>query len=147
MFDAIFKIAKNEGPIQPFFRGVIPNILNTIWTSGFSLMTYDAMKQVLVNHSPNGQPSIGGLMFCGSASSVLSQTLFYPLHVVKTRMIMQGAHELVVTKKNLKANLHGQVATATTYTGMMDAFVKIIQQEGTKALFKGFVPSMLKVSR
>ncbi|KAG2388196.1 hypothetical protein C9374_001046 [Naegleria lovaniensis] len=144
MFDAIFKIAKNEGPIKPFFRGLVPNILNTIWTSGFSLMTYDAMKQVLVNHSPNGQPSIGGLMFCGSASSVLSQTLFYPLHVVKTRMIMQGAHELVVTKKNLKANVHGQVATATTYTGMMDAFVKIIQQEGTKALFKGFVPSMMK---
>ena len=144
MIDAMTKIAKHEGYIKPFFRGLTPNIVGTVWSSGFSLMSYEALKDLIFGKNPSTPPSVTGLMICGGASSLVGQVLFYPLHVVKTRLIMQGAHQLNISKLAIDSNLHGQVKTAKHYNGMVDAFVKIAQHEGPMALFKGFLPNLVK---
>ncbi|EFC42705.1 predicted protein [Naegleria gruberi] len=140
IMDAIKTIAQHEGYVVPFFRGLTPSILGTIWSSGFSLMSYEWIRATVFGNNP----SVTGLMFCGSASSLLSQIIFYPLHVLNTRMITQGAHQLKVTTKTVQQDLHGQVKTAKVYNGMIDACVKIVQKEGYSAMFKGFIPSLIK---
>ncbi|KAL9650279.1 hypothetical protein ABK040_014934 [Willaertia magna] len=144
MTNAFVTISKQEGYILPWFRGLTPAVLGTIPNSGVSLLSYELLKQMMFGVNPDSPPSIVGLMFCGSASSTFSQSLFYPLHVAQTRMIMQGGQQLKVTTKTVAQNVHGEVKIAKQYNGLIDAFVKIIQKEGLSAFYKGFGVNLIK---
>ncbi|KAG6473009.1 hypothetical protein ZIOFF_066916 [Zingiber officinale] len=76
------------------------------------------------------------MLACGSVAGTIGQTVAYPLDVVRRRMQMVGwkdAASVVTGKGKSKAPLE--------YTGMIDAFQKIVRHEGFGALYKGLVPN------
>jgi solute carrier family 25 phosphate transporter 23/24/25/41 len=123
IIDCAQKIAKTEGLFLPFFRGLSASLASTIPYSGLNLMTYELMKKALYGIT-DAEPSIGSLMFVGSASNTACQMFFYPLTVAKSRIIMQGYHRLQI--KGLFPVLRDML------------------NEGLRGLFKGFMPQLLK---
>ena len=88
---------------------------------------------------------------CAAASGALATTLTNPIVMVKTRLQLQGKE---VAAAKAAALTHtpgtGEVATAAMrsrpYTGMVDAFSRIVREEGFFSLYRGLGPSLVLVS-
>lgn len=65
-------------------------------------------------------------------ASGLAEVLTTPIDVVKVRLQVQRSNTGIVR------------SPGATYTGMIDAFIKISKHEGPTGLFKGLVPSLLR---
>ena len=72
-------------------------------------------------------PGVITLLGCASASSVAGLLVCYPLHVAKTRMIMQSMH-----------------GATQIYSGVWNVFTQTYSKEGFLGLYRGLVPSILK---
>jgi solute carrier family 25 phosphate transporter 23/24/25/41 len=72
-------------------------------------------------------PGVITLLGCASASSVAGLLACYPLHVAKTRMIMQSMH-----------------GAPQIYSGVWNVFTQTYSKEGFVGLYRGLVPSILK---
>lgn len=66
---------------------------------------------------------------CGATAGAISQTLTYPLDVLRRRMQVTGM-------KSMGYN----------YNGSFDAISSIIRQEGLRGLYKGIWPNLIKVT-
>eukprot|EP01087_Luapelamoeba_hula_P014696 TRINITY_DN4351_c0_g1_i1.p1 TRINITY_DN4351_c0_g1~~TRINITY_DN4351_c0_g1_i1.p1 ORF type:complete len:495 (+),score=80.44 TRINITY_DN4351_c0_g1_i1:42-1526(+) len=122
-------IIKNEGPIRPFFRGITPQLVSTVPHSGTTLMLYEVCKKILVGSDPNKQPGVLALMVAGTLASTGGQLISYPMHVVKSRLIVQGT----------PGQDHG-----VRYNGTIHGLKTIAMTEGVRGLYKGIMPSFFK---
>jgi solute carrier family 25 phosphate transporter 23/24/25/41 len=70
--DAFFKIAKSEGYILPFYRGLAPSLLSTVPSSGTNLTVYESLKKsmspILNHQSPILNPVC--LFLCVSTKQI-----------------------------------------------------------------------------
>ncbi|KAI5084625.1 hypothetical protein GOP47_0000794 [Adiantum capillus-veneris] len=109
-------------------------------------MVQESLKDWLVKRNIASKPkenvdlSILTKLGCGAAAGIVDPTVAYPLDVVRRRMHMVGWKDAssVITAD-------GQMKTSVQYTGMIDAFLKTIQNEGFGALYKGVIPNSIKV--
>jgi len=69
-------------------------------------------------------PTIGQKFVFGAISGIYSMTLVYPFYVVQARMC---------------------VAEPGVYNGIIDCFRQTLKKEGFKSLFKGYVPSFIRI--
>ena len=112
----------------------------------------DFFKRRVLSHlppptDPNAPPihvQLGPLthLSCAAASGALATTLTNPIVMVKTRLQLQGKDIIDAGKA---------VASSTTggsrpYTGMLDAFSRIVREEGFFSLYRGLGPSLVLVS-
>lgn len=66
------------------------------------------------------------LFLAGSLAGVAQITLTYPAEVVFTRLAMSGA-----------------AISTVKYTGIVDCFVRTVRTEGVRALYNGYVPTLI----
>jgi solute carrier family 25 folate transporter 32 len=72
----------------------------------------------------------------GTEAGAILVFIFNPLCLVKTRLALQGS--------SLNANT--EVTGIKKYTGMIDALVTIVKEEGFLGLYKGVVPALFLTS-
>ncbi|XP_071815271.1 peroxisomal membrane protein PMP34-like [Apostichopus japonicus] len=129
----IAEILSEEG-LSSLYRGWRP-VITSLWLSNFVYFyTFNGLKLFLVD-SMRTRKALKDLLMGISAGivNVLSTT---PMWVVNTRLKMQGVHfktERIEKKKFPK------------YSGIIDAFQKIISQEGVSTLWSGTVSSLALV--
>jgi solute carrier family 25 phosphate transporter 23/24/25/41 len=116
--DLLSKMMRQEGKFFPFYRGLSAQLASSIPHSGLNLMMYELGKKFLYNREQSPNPVVMGL--CGALSTTVTHLAVYPLQVVKARMIM---------------GRRGSVPTMLK---------QIVNTEGTRGLFKGFIPSIMK---
>ena len=93
---------------------------------------------------PNAPPihvQLGPLthLSCAAASGALATTLTNPIVMVKTRLQLQG-------KDIVDAGKSVSVGGSRPYVGMLDAFSRIVREEGFFSLYRGLGPSLVLVS-
>lgn len=81
----------------------------------------------LVPRRPDGQPTLGALLACGSLAGIASQTLCYPLDTVRHRMQADG--------------LGG---SARVYSGAWDCVRLMAKKEGARGFFRGWLLNTLR---
>lgn len=140
-------IVQQEG-LNALYKGWLPSVLGVIPYVGLNFAVYETLKDWLLQQKglKNDQDlSVTTRLTCGAIAGSVGQTVAFPLDVVRRRLQVsgwQGAKEVTgdalqnVTKKK----------GVTTYTGMVDCFVKTVQEEGVRALFRGLMPNYLKVA-
>ncbi|KAM4023462.1 peroxisomal membrane protein PMP34 isoform 2-T2 [Anomaloglossus baeobatrachus] len=125
----LMEIIKEEGLLAPY-RGWFPVISSLCCSNFVYFYTFKSLKSLWIRGTV---PTTTKDLTVGFIAGVVNVLLTTPLWVVNTRLKLQGA------------KFRNDDIKPTTYTGIADAFQKILQQEGVLALWNGTLPSLLLV--
>jgi len=128
---AVSTILRSEG-VRGLYRGVASNTLTagTAWGSYF--LFYQTIKSRMQGGQGHVQLGPTEHLVAASEAGLITLVLTNPITVVKTRLCLQ-----------LKQNTSPD--KSKHYSGMADAFHKIVKYEGVGGLYKGFVPGLCGV--
>lgn len=150
--------------LRGFYAGCAPGFLQIVPYMGVSFAVHD----VLVTLIDSRDSRVSGV--AGMGAGVVSKLLVYPFDTVKKRLQAQsfyGSSQVgesiprrsinyttaLPKKRSMYSNKRNVVGVPRKHTnpiayyeGMIDCFNKIAKTEGTAALYKGLLPSLLKSS-
>ncbi|VDL64787.1 unnamed protein product [Nippostrongylus brasiliensis] len=127
---------------QGFFGlwlGWIPNCQRAALLNMADIATYDFVKHKLLDDF-NLRDNWVTHAFASACAGLSAAVVSLPSDVVKTRMMDQIRHELDAKMANVKTK------PAHLYSGCIDCFVKIVRHEGFFSLYKGFLPSYIRMA-
>ncbi|CAG8525433.1 7226_t:CDS:1 [Acaulospora morrowiae] len=123
-FDALIKIVGNEG-IFALFNGLEATLWrHATWNGGYFGVVFGVRKRL--PKAENKQQQLRNNFIAGSIGGTVGTILNTPFDVVKTRI----------------QNDSGPVRK---YNWTLPAVKTVIQEEGPRALYKGFVPKLLRL--
>ncbi|XP_023949174.1 calcium-binding mitochondrial carrier protein SCaMC-2 isoform X2 [Bicyclus anynana] len=114
----------NEGGISGLWRGNGINVIKIAPESALKFAAYEQVKRLIKGEKNNQPLEIYERFAAGATAGAISQTVIYPLEVLKTRLALRKT---------------GQ------YSGIMDAARKIYAREGLKCFYKGYIPNILGI--
>lgn len=118
--EGLVRMVREEG-IASLFRGVGPNSMRAAAMTASQLASYDVFKRTLLRVTPM-QDNIWTHFTASFLAGVVAATVTSPIDVIKTRvMSSQGGH------------------------GMIPLLKEIYAAEGLRWMFKGWVPSFLRL--
>ncbi|KAM9391873.1 peroxisomal membrane protein PMP34 isoform 1-T1 [Pholidichthys leucotaenia] len=123
------EIVKEEGLLAPY-RGWFPVICSLCCSNFVYFYCFHWLKASWLKGK---QPAHSTDLIMGIAAGVVNVLVTTPLWVVNTRLKLQGS------------KFRNTEIRPTNYSGILDAFVQIIHNEGVGALWNGTLPSLLLV--
>ncbi|GJC85764.1 mitochondrial dicarboxylate carrier [Colletotrichum liriopes] len=118
--EGMLRMAREEG-LMSWFRGVLPNSMRAAAMTASQLASYDTFKGMLIRHTPMGD-NLTTHFTASFLAGVMAATVTSPIDVIKTR-----------------------VMSASTQEGLAHTLAKIYKAEGFGWMFKGWVPSFLRL--
>ncbi len=118
--DGVVRMAREEG-IASLWKGVWPNSARAVLMTVGQLATYDGFKGVLLNYTPL-QDNLTTHFTASFMAGFVATTICSPVDVIKTRVMSSHVKE-----------------------GMVKLVTDITRQEGLQWMFKGWVPSFIRV--
>nr|CAD7195463.1 unnamed protein product [Timema douglasi] len=112
-----------EGGIWSFWRGNGINVLKIAPESAIKFMAYEQAKR-LIRGSNTRELSIYERFVAGSLAGAISQTVIYPMEVMKTRLALRKT---------------GQ------YKSIVDAARSMYGKGGLQSFYRGYVPNLLGI--
>jgi len=123
LVDCLTKVHKSDG-FKGLYQGFGISVLGIIAYRACYFGGYDTLKRVMFADSKNQSILLKFLM--AQVVTAFSGLLSYPLDTVRRRLMMQSGRKDVM------------------YTGTLDCFRKISQNEGGKAFFKGALSNIFR---
>ncbi|KAJ9536974.1 hypothetical protein OSB04_029707 [Centaurea solstitialis] len=123
--DVAKQVLRTEGGLRGLFKGLVPTMTREVPGNATLFGVYEALKQYLAGGLDTSGLDRGSLMLAGGVAGASFWLSVYPLDVVKS--VIQ-----IDDYKNPK------------YSGLFDAFRKIVKAEGVAGLYKGFGPAMAR---
>lgn len=132
-----------SGGITTAYRGLTVGLLGMFPYAAIDFAVMEALKSYYTNRQARklnlpfplssesiskAQPSPISYALIGACSGSIGATVVYPVNLLRTRLQAQGTV------------LHPQV-----YGGFKDVYMKTLEKEGWRGLWKGITPNLLKV--
>ncbi|XP_045541969.1 calcium-binding mitochondrial carrier protein SCaMC-2 isoform X2 [Papilio machaon] len=114
----------SEGGVSGLWRGNGINVIKIAPESALKFAAYEQVKRLIKGDKKNHPLAIHERFVAGATAGAISQTVIYPLEVLKTRLALRKT---------------GQ------YSGILDAAKKIYAREGLKCFYKGYIPNILGI--
>eukprot|EP01112_Ceratiomyxa_fruticulosa_P016696 TRINITY_DN5086_c0_g1_i1.p1 TRINITY_DN5086_c0_g1~~TRINITY_DN5086_c0_g1_i1.p1 ORF type:complete len:317 (-),score=30.70 TRINITY_DN5086_c0_g1_i1:67-1017(-) len=133
---AYSEIWKKEG-MHGLFRGVIPTAQRAAIISSCMLPVYDHTKHFIIDKGWASTDDLKAHFISGLMAGFCMAVVSSPIDVIKTRIMNQGMGGLRTLGKD---NLSG-----IKYSGSIDCLIKTVRTEGPLALYKGFVPNVMRI--
>ncbi|KAI3802987.1 hypothetical protein L1987_31134 [Smallanthus sonchifolius] len=106
------------------FRGNLVNVIRVAPSKAIELFAYDTVKKSLTPKlGEKSKPRIPESLIAGAVAGISSTICTYPLELLKTRLTVQRG----------------------VYNNLVDAFLKIVKEEGAAELYRGLTPSLIGV--
>jgi len=118
-----FKYMLSEGGVKGLWRGNGINVIKIAPESAMKFWAYDEMKKH-IKGTDNRDLSIHERLMAGSFAGALSQTVIYPLEVMKTRLALRKTGE---------------------FKSIFDCAKTIFRAEGLKVFYKGYWPNLFGI--
>lgn len=120
--DGILRMAREEG-ISAYMRGWLPNCTRAAAQTAGQLASYDIIKRCILDYQKSDEtPAVQATS--AFLAAVIAVTVTNPLDVLKTRAMS---------------------STSTTGAGMVATAKEAFRNEGPAWIFRGWVPSFLRV--
>lgn len=116
------KFIIKDGGVTGFWRGNLANVLKVVPESATRFVVYDLAKGQICE-DPR-RPKTSERLLAGCSAGAVSQTLVYPLDIVKTRLAASSMGD---------------------YRGIWHCMRHSVQREGYRAMFKGIGPALLAI--
>ncbi|TPX13149.1 uncharacterized protein E0L32_006349 [Thyridium curvatum] len=113
-------MAREEGIARAWLRGVFPNAVRAAAMTASQLASYDTCKRLLMANTPLGD-TLSTHFAASFMAGVVAATVTSPIDVVKTRVMASGDH------------------------GLASALKELFAADGMRWMFKGWVPSFLRL--
>uniref|UniRef100_A0AAR2KXP4 Mitochondrial uncoupling protein 4 n=1 Tax=Pygocentrus nattereri TaxID=42514 RepID=A0AAR2KXP4_PYGNA len=127
-YHAFIKIV-SEGGIRGLWAGWVPNVQRAALVNLGDLATYDSVKHLLLRHT-----SLEDNCLChglaSTCSGLVAATMGTPADVVKTRIMNQP---------------RDSSGRGLLYKSSVDCLVQAVKGEGFLSLYKGFLPTWLRM--
>ncbi|CAO3588918.1 unnamed protein product [Absidia cylindrospora] len=139
IFQAMKTIYGAEG-MHGFYPGIRPALVQIMPYMGLLFASYDglamAFKKMRDENIVSPHYKATHDMLSGALSGIFSKTAVYPIDVVRKRLQVQGPY------------LTNYVIQSTKYQSdsWWQCMKLIAKQEGVKSLYKGLIPSLIKVA-
>lgn len=114
----------SEGGVTGMWRGNGINVIKIAPESALKFAAYEKVKGLIKGEKRNQPLEIHERFIAGASAGAISQTVIYPLEVLKTRLALRKT---------------GQ------YKGIVDAAKKIYAREGLRCFYKGYIPNILGI--
>lgn len=124
---SVFSIARELG-LAGLYKGSAACLLRDMPFSGIYFPAYAALKRKIQKDNDGEPLKPWHLLVAGAVAGMPAASLVTPADVIKTRLQVKARK--------------GE----STYTGIMDAFTKIIKEEGVAALYKGALMRVIRSS-
>jgi dicarboxylate transporter 10 len=118
--DGVIRMAREEG-VGSLWKGVWPNSSRAVLMTVGQLATYDGFKNVLLQYTPM-QDNLNTHFTASFMAGFVATTICSPVDVIKTRVMSSHEHKSI-------AKLVAEITKA----------------EGLRWMFKGWVPSFIRV--
>ncbi|XP_066494001.1 mitochondrial uncoupling protein 4 isoform X2 [Tiliqua scincoides] len=119
----------SEGGIRGLWAGWVPNVQRAALVNMGDLTTYDSVKQFLLLNTSLQDNSITH-SFASGCSGLVAAVLGTPADVIKTRIMNQPRNEQ---------------GRGLMYKSSADCLFQAIQGEGLMSLYKGFIPTWMRM--
>ncbi|XP_020287656.1 calcium-binding mitochondrial carrier protein SCaMC-2-A isoform X2 [Pseudomyrmex gracilis] len=119
-----FRYMLREGGILSLWRGNGINVLKIAPEHALKFMSYEHLKQVIKAGDDGHEIQMYERFCAGSTAGGISQSVVYPLEVLKTRFALRKTGE---------------------FNGIADAAKKIYKQGGLVSFYKGYVPNLIGI--
>ncbi|XP_032664163.1 calcium-binding mitochondrial carrier protein SCaMC-2 isoform X2 [Odontomachus brunneus] len=119
-----FRYMVREGGLRSLWRGNGINVLKIAPESALKFMAYDQLKKAIKGTDEKCELGLFERFCAGSCAGGISQTVVYPLEVLKTRLALRKTGE---------------------YSGMIDAIRKIYRQGGISSFYRGYIPNLIGI--
>ncbi|UZJ55127.1 hypothetical protein CBS101457_004447 [Exobasidium rhododendri] len=129
IWDMTVKVYREEGGIRALYKGCVPTSVGVAPYVAINFAAYEALRKNLSNEE--GEISTLRKLSCGALAGSISQTLTYPLDVLRRRMQVSGM-------KDSKLGYSDKSSFAAIRT--------IVKAEGLFGLYRGITPNLLKVA-
>ncbi|CAD6242731.1 GSCOCG00009551001-RA-CDS [Cotesia congregata] len=130
LYGCFHQVYRHEG-VRGLWRGVGPTSQRAAIIAAVELPIYDLTKIFLIPHIGDSVSNHFLSSFTASTASAIAST---PIDVIRTRLMNQKR----LHKTNGTSSPH-------IYKGSIDCFIKTSKNEGFLALYKGFVPTFLRM--
>ncbi|VDM96648.1 unnamed protein product [Thelazia callipaeda] len=120
----VVKTLYKEGGVSSIYRGTMATLLRDIPSSGIYLATYEYLKKLFTGDDKTKKLSVMSTLMAGGFAGIANWSLCIPADVLKSRL--QTAPEGKYPK------------------GIRSVFKETMQEEGPRALFRGFTPVMAR---
>ncbi|KAL9992968.1 putative mitochondrial carrier protein [Helianthus debilis subsp. tardiflorus] len=130
------------------FRGNLVNVIRVAPSKAIELFAYDTVKKSLTPKSgEKSNPRIPESLIAGAAAGISSTICTYPLELLKTRLTVQVKKSTLFTDKSELSSRGGYFDRLLrgVYKNLVDAFLKIVKEEGPAELYRGLTPSLIGV--
>lgn len=124
VFSAI-KLLFEEGGIKSFWRGNGVNVAKIAPETAIKFMAYEQMKRMLLRLKGEGELTVFERFVAGSSAGAISQSVIYPMEVLKTRLALRRSGQLD--------------------KGLLHFAKKMVKDEGIMCFYKGYVPNLLGI--
>ncbi len=129
------KMWTKEG-IRSFYKGLNAGLIGIAPYAAIDLSTFECLKNYITDrnvrlyalHEEDARPGTFAMAAMGGFSGAVGASIVYPINLVRTRLQSQGT-----------------VLHPPTYAGFWDAAQVTFKREGWRGLYKGMLPSLVKV--
>jgi len=129
----IVMVYKYEGGIRGLYRGLVPTAVGVAPYVGINFTAYESLRIVIT--PPEHKDSIPRKLLCGALAGSISQTLTYPLDVLRRKMQVVGMKPT-----------SGAGSLGYQYDGAWQAIGFVLRTEGWRGMYRGLWPNLLKVA-
>ncbi|SPO32284.1 related to mitochondrial carrier protein [Ustilago trichophora] len=126
------KVYREEGGLRGLYRGCVPTSVGVAPYVALNFYFYEAARKY-ISPLDGSEPSPLMKLACGALAGSISQTLTYPLDVLRRRMQVAGMKD-------------SQEKLGYKDRNAINAIQNIIKAEGVTGLYRGLLPNLLKVA-
>ncbi|GAC98700.1 hypothetical protein PHSY_006294 [Pseudozyma hubeiensis SY62] len=126
------KVYREEGGVRGLYRGCVPTSIGVAPYVALNFHFYEAARKKF-SPADGSEPSALLKLACGALAGSISQTLTYPLDVLRRRMQVAGMKD-------------SQEKLGYKDRNAINAIQNIIKAEGVTGLYRGLLPNLLKVA-
>lgn len=118
--DGMIRMAREEGAVS-WFRGWLPNSTRAAFMTASQLASYDTAKRMLLDYTPM-KDNLTTHFSASLLAGLVAATVTSPIDVIKTRVMSSSEKQ-----------------------GILQIVRDVSKQEGIRWVFKGWVPSFLRL--
>ncbi|AFR97689.2 solute carrier family 25 (mitochondrial phosphate transporter), member 23/24/25/41 [Cryptococcus neoformans] len=127
----VVKTAKEmwrAGGVRTYYRGLTLGLVGVFPYSAIDMGTYETLKTAYCRSTKTDEPPVFAVLSFGALSGSIGAASVYPVNLLRTRLQASGS----------SGHPH-------QYTGFRDVMQQTLKNEGWRGLYKGLLPSILKV--